>query len=58
MTDQPKQIELSEMSDLEFANLWANQKDLLYQALQNAPILQAEYERRKTLIEKKKESEN
>jgi hypothetical protein len=49
MTEQPQQIDITKLTDLEFAKLWQEQKTLLYQAIANDQALAAEYERRKAL---------
>jgi hypothetical protein len=56
MTEQ--QLDITKLSDLEFAKLWQAQKTLLYQAIGNDQALQIKYERRKALtpVQPKQES--
>jgi hypothetical protein len=53
MNDQPQQIDPRTITDLELAELLAQQQTTAYQALSAVAILQAELQRRKQLVNEK-----
>ena len=50
MLPEPKQVILKDLTDLEFARLRAEQKNMLQQAIVNDAALEAEQERREKLV--------
>mgnify|MGYP001287827044 FL=1 len=50
MPPEPKQVILKDLTDLEFARLRAEQKNMLQQAIVNDAALEAEQERREKLV--------